>query len=91
MESYYSSPSYYYEPSCPVHDSYVDPYSTYPSYYYPSYIDQSSPQVAHYNNSTTNTYAQPTPPSQVIPSTPILNTTFESSKNVLLVMTFIIC
>ncbi|CAF3674327.1 unnamed protein product [Rotaria sp. Silwood1] len=85
MDPYYSSPSYYYQSSCPLHDSYVDPYSSYPtqstpSYYYPSYIDQSSssPQIVLYNNSTTNIYAQPTPPVQSVQSTPVmLNKTFE--------------
>ncbi|CAF1448096.1 unnamed protein product [Rotaria sp. Silwood1] len=85
MDPYYSSPSYYYQSSCPLHDSYVDPYSSYPtqstpSHYYPSYIDQSSssPQIVLYNNSTTNIYAQPTPPVQSIQSTPVvLNKTFE--------------
>jgi hypothetical protein len=74
MDSYYSSPSsYYYQPSCPLHDSsssflsdsYIDPYSSYPpqstSYYYPTYNDQttSSSPIVFYNNSTTNIYAQP--------------------------------
>jgi hypothetical protein len=72
MDSYYSSPtSYYYQPSCPLHDSsssylsdsYVDPYSPYPpqptSYYYPTYNDQTSSPVVFYNNSTTNIYSQP--------------------------------
>ncbi|CAF1248699.1 unnamed protein product [Adineta steineri] len=73
MDPYYSSPSsYYYQPSCPLHDSsssflsdsYTDPYSSYPSqstsYYYPSYNDQTSSPILFYNNSTTNIYAQPT-------------------------------
>ncbi|CAF3162242.1 unnamed protein product [Rotaria sp. Silwood2] len=85
MDPYYSSPSYYYQSSCPLHESYVDPYSSYPtqstpssSYYYQSYVDQSpSPQIVLYNNSTTNIYAQPTPPVQTMQSTPVLNTTFE--------------
>lgn len=74
MDSYYSSPSsYYYQSSCPLHDtsssflsdSYIDPYSSYPpqstSYYYPSYNDQTSSPVVFYNNSTTNIYPHSTP------------------------------
>ncbi|CAM2698553.1 unnamed protein product [Rotaria socialis] len=76
MDPYYASPSsYYYQPSCPVHDtsspyltdSYIDPYSSYPCqstpttpYYYPTYNDQTSSPMVFYNNSTTNIYAQPT-------------------------------
>ncbi len=90
MDPYYSSPSYYYQSSCPLHDSYTDPYASYltpstplhppSSYYYPSYIDQSSPQpqVVLYNNSTASIYGQPTPPNQATHSTPVLNKTFES-------------
>ncbi|CAF0837294.1 unnamed protein product [Adineta ricciae] len=85
MDPYYSSPSsYYYQSSCPLHDSYVDPYCSYPvqstpahpsaSFYYPTYAEQSSPQVVLYNNSTTNIYAQPT----TAPAQLNLNTTFES-------------
>ncbi len=59
MDSYY----------CPLHD----PYPT-PSYYYPSYIDQSSP--------TTNYYTQPSAPTQNVRTTPVLNTTFQSSMDV---------
>ncbi len=77
MDSYYSPPSYYYEPSCPIHDSYIDPYSSY--YYHPT-------QIVHYNNSTPNNYAQPMPPVQVNHSTPILNTTFESSMDSLVLI-----
>lgn len=51
MDSYYSSPpSYYYQPSCPFHNS----YSPYPS----------SSQIIHYNNSTPNIYAQSSSPTQ---------------------------
>ena len=80
MDSYYSSPSsYYYQPTCPVHessssflsDSYIDPYSSYAppttSYYYPTYPDQTSSPIVFYNNSTTNIYSPstyPTPPNQ---------------------------
>ncbi|CAF1047032.1 unnamed protein product [Adineta ricciae] len=85
MDSYYSSPSsYYYQSSCPLHDSYADQYYSYPvqstpahpsaSFYYPTYAEQSSPQVVLYNNSTTNIYAQPT----TTPAQLNLNTTFES-------------
>jgi hypothetical protein len=81
MDSYYSSPSYYYEPSCPLHDSYS-------SYYYPSYTDQS---FSVYNNSPTNIYAQPTPSVEVAHSTPILNTTFETSMHTLILISFNIC
>jgi len=90
MDPYYSSPSYYYQSSCPLHDSYTDPYSSYltplhppSSYYYPSYIDQSSPQpqVGLYNNSTASIYGQPTPRNEAIHSTPVLNKTFESGRN----------
>lgn len=96
MDPYYTSPSYYYQPSCPVHDTYIDPYCSYSpptstpshpctSYYYPSYVNQSSPQVVLYNNSTPNIHTQPSPPVQTTHSTPIqtktpssvLNTTFE--------------
>jgi hypothetical protein len=109
MDSYYSSPtSCYYQPSCPVHDSsssflsdsYIDPYSSYPpsqtpSYYYPSYNDQTSSPIVFYNNSTTNIYSPPTysiPPSNIqqpqrnvqinqsLPSS--LNLTFESGRNI---------
>ncbi|CAF3717198.1 unnamed protein product [Rotaria socialis] len=74
MESYYTSPSYYYQPSCPLHDSYVDPCCTHPpqstpSHCYPSYVDQSSPQIVHYNNSTS--------PVQTVHSIRPLNSTFE--------------
>ena len=73
MEHYYSSPSSYYCPSaCPLHDtssylsdSYIDPYTSYPTqstpapYYYPSYNDQTPSPIVFYNNSTTNIYGQP--------------------------------
>ncbi|CAF1076904.1 unnamed protein product [Adineta steineri] len=82
MESYYSSSPYYYQTSCPLHDSYSSystPIHSSSSYYYPSYIDQSSPQVVPYNNnSTTNIYVQPTSSIQHVNTTPTLNNTFES-------------
>ncbi|CAF0773004.1 unnamed protein product [Rotaria sordida] len=103
MDPYYSSPTpYYYQSTCPLHDSsssflsdsYIDPYSSYPcqstSYYYPVYNDQTTSSMGFYNNSTTNTYVQPTytmPQTnvQVSPAniqvnhrTQSLNTTFES-------------
>jgi len=91
MDPYYSSPSsYYYQPSCPSYDpflsdSYIEPY---PSYYYPSYNDQTSSPLVFYNNSTTNIYAQPTQTNIQVPSTnvsvthstPLLNRTFESGR-----------
>jgi hypothetical protein len=107
MDSYYSSPTpYYYQPSCPLHDSsssflsdsYIDPYSSYPSqstsYYYPTYNDQTSSPIVFYNNSTTNIYSQPTysiPQTNIqVPSTNVqvnqsvtsLNTTFELGMNI---------
>ena len=50
MDSYYSPPSYYYQPPCPLHDSY-------PTHYYPSYVDQSPPQqyIYHQPSPTLNT------------------------------------
>jgi len=62
--------SYYHQPSCPLHDFYSS---------YPSYIDQSSPQIIH-----SNIYAQP------LPTTQTLNTTFELGMKVLVLMNFII-
>ncbi|CAF2522795.1 unnamed protein product [Rotaria sp. Silwood2] len=74
MDPYYSSSTpYYYQSTCPLHDSssssylsdsYVDPYSSYPCqstpYYYPLYNDQTTSPMVFYNNSTTNIHAQPT-------------------------------
>ncbi|CAF0998740.1 unnamed protein product [Rotaria sp. Silwood1] len=73
MDPYYSPPtSYYYQSTCPLHDTsssylsdtYVDPYSSYPcqstSYYYPMCNDHTTSPMGFYNNSTTNICAQPT-------------------------------
>ncbi len=68
--------SYYYQPSCPLHDPYPIQ-----SYYYPSYVDQ-SPSMILYNNSTTHYYTQPSPPTQNPRSTPVVNTTFQSSMDI---------
>ncbi len=106
MDSYYSSSTpYYYQPSCPVHDSsssflsdsYIDPYSSYPpSCYYPSYNDQTtSSPIVFYNNSTTNIYSpaniqQPPRNVQINQSIPSsLNSTFESGRIVEIIFLFI--